>query len=256
MAAGELKNVFVILKDPMYGSNIGASIRAAKNWGLGGVRVVNPDPGYDRETYILSHGARDLLADMKIFPTLAEAVKDCSFVVGTSRRIGGWRRKHSAPREAASEIVQAARSNRVALLFGREDRGLSNQDILLCHLLLHIPAAAPLPSLNLSQAVLLIGYELLLAAQDEPITEMPLLAPVEQFELLMRRLKDLLVRIDYITSGDPDYRMLPVRNMFHDARLEPAQVRLWLGVVRQINRSLNFREYQPGDDNREGEKDE
>ncbi|MGH7857944.1 MAG: RNA methyltransferase, partial [Candidatus Binatia bacterium] len=177
--------------------------------------------------------ASDVLDGMRIEPSLAAAVADCGWVVGTTCRPGVYRRRAVGPREAAAEVVRVAARNRVALVFGPEDHGLSNEDLKLCHELLTIPTHGEYSSLNIAQAALVCLYEVFLArhpARDEPAT----LATSERVEQMFLRLRDALVRIGFLHGANPDHIMFSIRRVFGRARLEGREVAIWLGIARQI----------------------
>ena len=161
-----LARIRVVLVGTLYGGNVGSVCRAMANCGVRDLRLVAPDPGlsWDEARKMAVH-ADDVLAARRVHATLAEAVSDCAAVVGTSRRGGLYRRHFADSREAAPELVAtAAAGGPVALVFGREDKGLLNEELLLCTHVVQIPASPDYPSYNLAQAVLLLCHEVFRAA--------------------------------------------------------------------------------------------
>jgi tRNA/rRNA methyltransferase len=137
-------------------------------------------------------------------------------------------------RALAPQIVAATTSNRVALVFGPEDNGLSNDDLRCCHRLLTIPTDAAYPSLNIAQAVLLCCYEIFLAARDSVAAEPQSLATVDRQELMYEKLKHALLKIGFLHSDNPEHIMFALRRIFGRAGLEDRDVRILLGMARQI----------------------
>lgn len=175
-----LQNVVIVLYQPQDVVNTAATIRAMSNFGLSRLRLVEPAAFDPHRILGIAHHTDWLVERVERFASLEEAVADCSFVLGTTGRARGVSRERLAPRTAAPHLLQAAAGQAeapVAVLFGREQDGLPNSALDLCHAVLEIPTAPENRSLNLAQAVLLICYELWLAAQP-PGTDSALPAPV------------------------------------------------------------------------------
>jgi tRNA/rRNA methyltransferase len=189
-----LERIRVVLVRPKSSGNVGAVARAMKNTGIGDLVLVAPRRFRPFPANAMAVHAADVLDRMRIESTLAAAVSDASWVVGTTCRPGAYRRRAMTPRDAAAEIVRVAGGHTVALVFGPEDHGLSNEDLKLCHELVTIPTHAGYSSLNVSQAVLVCLYEIFLArhpARAEPAT----LATSDQLEQMISRLRDAFMRI-------------------------------------------------------------
>jgi tRNA/rRNA methyltransferase len=162
-------HITLVLHQPRFAENIGASARAAWNMGLSHIIVVNPeDTDWERMTKLSTHMARGLLEKMKIYTSLAEALAPFHYIVGTTARLGGQRKEIIGPSQAAQKIRSLDRQNHIAVLFGPENRGLSNEELRFCHCTVHIPTVSA-SSLNLGQAVLILCYEILLAHQEIPV---------------------------------------------------------------------------------------
>ena len=172
MANDPLRNITIILVSPQYAGNIGSVCRAMKNMGLTRLILVSPeqDP-LSAEARMMATSAKDILQKAKIFSSLEDALQGFRWIAGTSARKGINRGPFISPREICPEIIQHARSIPVAILFGPEDRGLTNRELDPCHALISIPTHPGLSSLNLAQAVMLVGYELHLISLAEPGTE-------------------------------------------------------------------------------------
>ena len=168
MLTDPLKNITLVLVRPQYAGNIGAVCRAMKNMGLTRLNLVSPEQDHQSaEARMMATSAKDILQKAKIFSSLEDALQDFRWIAGTSARKGINRGPFISPREICPEIIQNARSIPVAILFGPEDRGLTNRELDPCHALISIPTHPGLSSLNLAQAVVLLSYELYLASLAE-----------------------------------------------------------------------------------------
>jgi len=209
-----------------------------KNMGLRHLVLVAPrlQPHARLATAMAVH-ARDILSRARTVPTLAEAVADCGLVVGTTCRGGLYRAAAEWPEALAPIVLERARQSVVALLFGPEDHGLSNDDLKHCQRLIVIPTSAAYPSLNLSQAVLLCCYELrraLLAGGVAPASSAPPPAAAAEIDFALERLKVALLRIGFLHPQNPEHIMFAFRRIFGRAGLEKRDVRILLGLARQI----------------------
>ncbi len=229
-----LENIRIVLVAPQGAANVGAAARAMKNMGLRHLVAVQPQRlrMAAARTFAV-HGA-DVLENMRLAASLDAAVAGCALVVGTTAREGAYRAHAASPREAAPQIVAHAVRQPVALVFGPEDRGLTNDELKRCHRLIRIPTAPAYPSLNLAQAVLLCAYELWLAAASPELRPAPALATAEQVEFACQRLQAALLRIGFLRGDNPDHIMFALRRLFGRAGLEERDVRILLGIARQI----------------------
>jgi TrmH family RNA methyltransferase len=173
----------------------------------------------------------------RVVDTLEEAVFDCGLVVGTTSRPSALRTGATSPRSAAAEILATAARSEVALVFGPEDHGLSNEELALCQRVLTIPTSATYPSLNLAQSVLLCAYELLLAdgadARDGHCDAEPR-ASCGRLEFLYRRLEEVLLRVGFLHAGNVVHMMRSLRRIFGRAALGEHDVQILLGMLRQV----------------------
>ena len=167
-------------------------------------------------------------------PSLEEALRPCSLTVGTTRRKGKRRQRALTPREIAPEVLRVAREYRVALIFGPEDRGLSNEELDLCQEIVTIPAHPRYGSLNLAQAVMILLYELFLAAHPTH-RESRKLATSEELEGMYRHMEEVLLRIGFLHPNNPKRMMTALRRLFGRARLDSREVRIIRGIMRQVN---------------------
>ncbi len=231
-----LQNVRVVLVRPQGAANVGAVARAMKNMGLGELAVVQPRVTSGFWSNAMAVHARDLLAGMQRFRSLAEAVADCGLVIGTTCRSGLYRASAEPPRALMPSIAAAAETNRVALVFGPEDHGLSNEDLKACHQLICIPTAEEYSSLNLAQAVMVCAYELFLAVQanEADAPAVPELATAERLDFLFQRLQSGFLKIGYLQETNPDHIMFAYRRFLGRARLSERDVRILLALARQV----------------------
>src|SRR5262245_27675676 len=163
--------VDIVLVRPSRPANVAAACRAMKNMGLRSLRLVEPPPGLDRpEARALAYGAWDVLDAALVFADLRGAVADAGLVAGTSGRTGA---PAFEPREFAAEAATRAASGRVAVVFGPEASGLTNDELARCHLVIHIPTDVAQSSLNLAQAVLIVAYEIRLATLERGAAPAP-----------------------------------------------------------------------------------
>ena len=161
------ENVAIVLNRPRFPENIGAAARAACNMGIKRLIVVSPENcDLKRVLTLATHAASDVVEQMTCHEDLADALAPFTYVVGTTARLGGERRLILSPSHMASELLSISQDNQVALVFGPEDRGLTNEELRLCHQLVTIPTA-DFSSLNLAQAVMVLCYELFTAGKEQ-----------------------------------------------------------------------------------------
>ncbi len=230
-----LDKVSIVMVRPRYPENIGAAARAMCNMGLKTLVVVAPH-NFDIEKVrkLATHAASDVVDKIEMYDHLREALAPYNYVVGTTARLGGERITVSSPSEIAGKLIGISKKNRIAVMFGPEDRGLLNDDIRLCHELVNIPAS-DFSSLNVSQAVLIICYELFLSGLEEKPKFLPRLATRFELDGMYDKVKDILVRIDYINPENPDYWMNKLRHFFTRMELRAREVSIIRGICRQID---------------------
>lgn len=228
-----LRNIRIVLVRPRGAANVGAVARAMKNMGLEQLVLVRPVLVRAFWSKAMAVHAEDVLSRVRRCDSLAKAVADCALVVGTTCRGGLYRAAAEPVRQAAPRIVSAASVNRVALVFGPEDHGLSNEDLKHCLQLVVIPSDPGYPSLNLAQAVMVCGYELFLAA-NSTAARAPVLAPAEQVERMFQHLQSAFLSIGFLHRDNPDHIMFALRRLLGRAQMEERDVSILLGLARQI----------------------
>ncbi len=236
-----LDNIAVVLYGPRISENVGAAARAAWNMGIKRIVIVLPE-SYDRQTALklATHAAAHVVDSMAYFDSLEEALRDFELVVGMTSRKGGTRRDLLSPREIAEELVGSSRNNNVALLFGPEDRGLTNEEIRYCDRIVTIPTAK-FRSLNLAQAVMILCYEIFIASREESLILPPKQASFWEKEAMFENLKETLVKIGVIDAQNPEYRMINVRRSLNRTGLLSRDVQIIRGLCRQIDWYVNTR---------------
>jgi TrmH family RNA methyltransferase len=183
----------------------------------------------------LAAKAQDVLRRVERRATLSAAVADCTLVVGTTRRTGKHRGPQLSAREAAPALCRAAQSGPVALVFGPERTGLTAAELRSCHRLVTIPASPKYPSLNLAHAVLLLGYELLLAGDDLESQPQPPRARADLLEILFAKLKQALLAVGFLHRDNPEHLLWSLRQILGRAALSEEETRILLGLATQID---------------------
>jgi len=228
-------NLSIVMVRPRYSENIGSASRAMCNMGIKHLIVVSPENyDLDKVRKLATHAASAVVDKIEIFEDLKTALSPFNYVIGTTARLGGERLGISSPSEIAGKLIEISHKNKVAILFGPEDRGLLNEDIRLCHELVNIPAS-DFSSLNVAQAVLIMCYEIFLAGTEEKVKFAPRLASRFELDGMYDNVKDMLVRINYINPENPDYWMNKVRHFFTRMELRAGEVSIIRGICRQID---------------------
>jgi len=229
-----LKNVAIVLHRTRHPENIGAAARAICNMGIGQLVVVDPQNcDLTKICRLATHASLNVVEQMEVCDTLEEALADFNFVVGTTARLGGQRKVVSSPAKLGPKLFSISQGNRIAILFGPEDRGLTNVDIRFCDILVNIPTAE-FSSLNLAQAVMIMCYELFSFSCGKPGEFAPRLANRYELEAMYEQLKDVLTRVSFINPDNPDYFMNNLRHFFSRMQLRAKEVRIVRGICRQI----------------------
>lgn len=228
-----LDSVSIILVEPQSPGNIGMVCRAMKNMGLSDLRIVAGCDHLDSEAYKFAVSANDLLEQARIFSTLTDALHDVEISVATTRRAGKYRQELLDPEQVAGRLC--LHTGPTALVFGREDHGLSTEDLAQCTLQATIPSSSAYGSLNLAQAVLLFCWELS-RANAAPSSENPRqLATSGDLEPFFSQLGDTLSRIGYLNPQNPEHIMLSLRRIFFRAELDQREISILRGMLSQIN---------------------
>ena len=239
------KNLFSSIKIVLVGTthpgNIGASARAMKNMGLLNLALVTPKEFPSDAATFRSKAAKDVLENAKVFEDLKDAVADCELVIGTSARDRKVPWPVLNPKESAEEVAKSALHHQIAIVFGREDRGLTNEELGLCNLHVHIPSDPEYSSLNLSQAVQILTYEIRLCLleqqknQDNWDVE---LANNEQTERLIAHMDELMQEVEFYDIDNPRKLLLRVRRFFKRSRIDVMEANIFRGLFSTIQKKL------------------
>lgn len=231
-----LSRVRVVLVEPQEPMNVGAVARAMRNFGLSRLYVVNPPPRvgppWAKEAYWLAVHAEEILDRAVAVASLKEALADVQLVVATT---GRPRELYPAPVVPAWEVPAHVLSveGEVALVFGRETFGLTNEELSLAHVIGTIPTAPEQPSLNLAQAVVVFAYELFKAVEGGWAPPQEALAEVAALEAFFDDLGRYVLEIGFTDQNRFPYAMRRLRRIFHKARLTPGEVQMLRGLLHQ-----------------------
>ena len=248
-----LANLAVVLKRPKYAENIGAAARMCFNMGISKLILVrDEEPNHEDMAKMATHKAVHLLDQMERHDRLENALAPFSFVVGTTARLGRKRTVERPPRDIIGDILPLLANNKIAFLFGPEDRGLTNDDLKFCHYTSCIPTAE-FASLNLAQAVAIHCYELFYAivevSREEPAE--PQYASTFQLEGMYRHVQEALLKIDFLDEKSQHYWMRNIRQLLGRVRLSSKEANIIRGICRQflwhqtIQKNNQTREFDP-----------
>ncbi len=226
----------IILVGPRYPENIGASARIACNFGISRLIVVSDqEPDQERMLKMATHKAAHLIHGLRIFRSTAEAVAPFHFVVGTTARQGRQRPREQAPRQVMDEVATVAAGCRIALMFGPENTGLTNEDLDFCQFTSTIPTA-DFSSLNLAQAVAIHGYEFYQALQRPRFHAIPEAEYANSFDLegMYRHIEQALDRVTFLHDTNRTYWMRNIRQFLGRVRLRKKEASMIRGICRKF----------------------
>jgi tRNA/rRNA methyltransferase len=232
-----LEKIAIVLVEPREPGNIGAAARAMANMGLSRLVLVRPPDHLVGDAFKMALAARPILESAVVCADLAQALSGFGFVAGTTRRGGSARRGRATPRQLAAELPLVAGANDVAILFGREDSGLTNEELQYCQRLVTIPSSEGFGSLNLAQSVLTLCYEIFLAAGGRGDTGAgggARRAPTADLEGLYAQMEQVLLQIGYLDPGNPAHMMRVFRRLIGRAGPDAREVQALRGIFRQM----------------------
>ena len=236
-----LNSVKIVLVGTTHPGNIGAAARAMKNMGFRHLSLVKPKEFPSDVATYRSKAAKDILENALIFNNLQEAVVDCELVIGTSARDRKVPWPILSPKESAEEVSKSLKIHKIAIVFGREDRGLTNEELGLCNYHVHIPTDPEYSSLNLSQAVQILVYEIRMAVlsddenQDYWDVE---LANNNQTEMLIQHMDELMQEVEFYDVDNPRKLLLRVRRFFKRSRIDVMETNIFRGLFATIQKKL------------------
>ena len=242
-----LSNIRIVLIQTSHPGNIGAAARAMKTMGLSDLCLVNPLKYPDPQADAMASGADDVLDGAKVVATLSEAVADCQHIIGTSarsQRTLRWRLL--TPRACGEFAAKSAQNQKVAIVFGRERTGLTNEELELCHQLVHIPSNPDYSSLNVAAAVQILSYESRVGhlGLSETITDTDLDNTEDSAEALgeeivsaadmdgfYQQLETLMIETEFLNPDDPRYLMRRMRRMYGRIDVTRSELNLLRGSL-------------------------
>ncbi len=233
--------VRIVLVETTHPGNIGAAARAMKNMGLSNLVLVNPYNFPSEEANQRAASAEDLVDAATVVDTVEQAIEGCQLVVGTSARDRRIPWPLLEPRECGEQVTSAARANAdVAVLFGREARGLKNEELQQCQYHVNIPTSETYSSLNLAMAVQVIAYEILLAGRgDAPEAPWDMdFATADAVELLVEHLEKTLIDVGFHDPDNPRQLMTRLRRLFTRVRLDTMEVNILRGFLTAVDRKI------------------
>ena len=226
----------IVLVETSHPGNIGAAARAMKTMCLEDLILVHPAEFPHPDAAARASGAVDILERARVTVTLDEALKGCALVAGTSARRRGIGPPELMPRECAMRLASAAAQQDVALVFGRERIGLTNEELGRCHLLVNIPANPEYASLNLAAAVQVLCYELMLARAAAPASiesDTPL-ATADEMERLYEHLETAALETGFLDPANPKHLMRRLRRLFNRAQPDQNEVNILRGLLSAL----------------------
>jgi len=233
--------IVVVLHEPQDLVNIAHVVRGMKNFGMRDLRLVSPREYEAYRVEGIAHQTQDVLARVRTFDSLEDALADCVHIVGFTARGRTAKRNLQRPRDAATEVLALAAGGPVALLFGREDKGLSNDALDRCHRVVTIPSDPSYASLNLGHAVIIMLYELAVAQGAD---ERPFKAPrrpsepaeAAELERLFVDVERALHAIDFFKTRNADGVMRTMREIAHRAPLDAREVKLLRAMAIEVTK--------------------
>lgn len=237
-----LSSIRIVLVSTSHPGNIGSTARAMKTMGLDKLYLVSPKMFPDQKAYEMAAGAETVLHQAIITSSLDEALNGCQLIIATSARTRGIALPHLLPAHCAELIASKSEKTAVAIVFGRESTGLTNEELLRCHYQVVIPSNPEYSSLNLSQAVQIIAYELrlkLLAPTIQAKYSRDHAATAEEIEQFYQHLAELMTTIDFLKPSNPRRLMQRIRRLFNRTQLEHMEVNILRGILSQIQYALS-----------------
>ncbi|PHS70564.1 MAG: tRNA (cytosine(32)/uridine(32)-2'-O)-methyltransferase TrmJ [Cycloclasticus sp.] len=238
-----LSNIRIVLVQTSHPGNIGATARAMKNMGLSDLALVNPKIFPSAEATSRASGADNILAGAQVFGSLKEALEPCELVMGASARIRhlGW--SEVGPKKGSELLISVAKNAPVAVVFGRENSGLTNEELELCNHLLHIPTNPEFSSLNVASAVQVLSYEIYSAIIGEQTIDSPEAedrpATSQEFEGFFDHLLQTLEKTDFLQLYKTKRLQQRIRRIFYRSELNRTEVNILRGILTAINNKID-----------------
>lgn len=233
-----MQDVNIVLVNTSHPGNIGAAARAMKNMGLSSLSLVAPEQFPHKEATVRASGADDLLAHAALHDDLPAALAECDWVFGASARTRNLTVPVCDAREAAVQIASATH-RKVAIVFGRENSGLTNEELSLCHHHIHIPTVENFSSLNLAQAVQVVAYELRMTQQQKIAQKTDpeeAVANGEQLQGFYTHLFETMTQVNFLDPNHPKLLMRRMQRLFNRAEVSETEINILRGFLSAINR--------------------
>lgn len=236
----KLENIKVVMVETTHPGNIGAAARAMKNMGLSRLVLVNPKCKIGERAYSRGSGANNVLDDRITVETLPQAVADCQVVIGTSARLRTLAWPELTPETLAQKALSMSDDERVAIIFGRENSGLTNDELQHCHYTVTIPTNAEFSSLNVASAIQVIAYEIFKRFNPEnrqmtPEKHEPL-ADSEELEGYFSHLQQVLVATGFLDQANPRQMMKRLRRLYLRALPSKNEVNILRGILSAVEK--------------------
>ena len=232
-------NIFFILVEPQTPGNIGASARALKTMGFRNLLLVNPCNFDTAETRWMAHASEDVLNRAVVHNSLEDALSDKHFVAAATQRERSSHLPFFNPRQLADRIIPISLDHKIAIVFGRETSGLTNEELALCHAVTTIPAHTRHPSLNLAQAVMLYTYELYQAAYGDLNEYNWKLATHQELQALYQHMRMSLTRVGFKPIDSWENFTLRFSRLLGRANTEKRDVRVWHKIFKSFDEYLD-----------------
>ncbi len=239
----KLSSVRIVLVATSHPGNIGSTARAMKTMGLSSLYLVNPKSFPDYKAKEMAAGADDVLEQAVVTSSLDEALVGCQLILATSARPRGLSLPGLLPETCAELIGKQPDNTQVAIVFGREHAGLTNEELLKCHYHVNIPSNPEYSSLNLAQAVQIMAYEVrmnLLSPKAEVALRREEYATADEIEQFYDHLKEVFIDIQFLKASNPRRLMQRVRRLFNRVTLEKMEVSILRGMLSQVQKSLEW----------------
>lgn len=229
------ENIYFILVEPQHPGNIGAAARALKTMGFGNLVLINPVDFKVPEARYMAHASEDVLENAQVRATLTETLSDLNFVVATTQRDRGYHLPFYTPKELAKKIIPLSRNNKIALVFGREDSGLTNEEIRACHITSTIPAQVKHPSLNLAQAVMIYCYEFFNSSFEVGREYHWRHASYREIDGVFEHLRQSLTAVNFVPKDNWDNFIMRFQRFFARANPEGRDVKLMHKILQAFD---------------------
>ncbi len=235
-------NIRFVLINTSHPGNIGAVARAMKNMCIENLYLVEPQKFPSAVATARASGATSVLANATVCTSLFEAIKGCTLVFGASARLRSIAWPQLNARESAEKIAAASDDSKIAVVFGREHSGLTNEELELCHYLVHISCNSAFPSLNIAAAAQVIAYEILMAKNSRTIDkaedtdQSEIVATTDEVERFYQHLEGVLIDTEFLDPDNPRLLMRKLRRLYQRARLEKNEVNILRGMLSAIQR--------------------